>query len=155
MSDADETTDEVVDDELLDEESEDDVLGDPGEDLDEELFTGDVVADDDDSLFEDDEDVLDDSSSSADEDEEEEVPVPLDVSEDGDDEPGGEPAVDLAAIEGLAVDDPAELTADDEVDDVDADDSIREGEFVCSSCHMAKRASALADPDEMLCRDCV
>ena len=154
MSDADETTDEVVDDELLGEESEDDVLGDPGEELEEELFAGDVVADDDGSLFEDDEDVLDDSESSADEDEEE-VAVPLDVSEDGDDEPGGEPAVDLAAIEGLEVDDPAELTADDEVDDVDADDSIREGEFVCSSCHMAKRASALADPDEMLCRDCV
>lgn len=153
MSDADETIDDVVDDDLTDD---DDVvvLGDPGDELDDDLLIGDVAADDDGSIFDDDEDVLDDSTSSSDEDEEEEATVPLDVSEDGDDEPGGEPAVDLAAIEGLEVDDPAELTADDELDDVD-DDSIREGEFVCSSCHMAKRASALADPDEMLCRDCV
>ena len=37
----------------------------------------------------------------------------------------------------------------------DVDDTIRDGEFVCSSCHMAKRSSALADADEQLCRDCV
>lgn len=104
-----------------------------------------------DELFEDADDVLDDSEASPDEDDPEST-VPLDVSEDGDDEIGGEPPVDLTAIEGLEVDDPVELAAEE---DEDATDTIREGEFVCSSCHMAKRPSALADADEMLCRDCV
>ena len=45
------------------------------------------------------------------------------------------------------------MVADDEDDDSD-DDSLREGEFVCRSCFMAKRESALADPERMLCRDC-
>lgn len=120
-----------------------------GADIDDELFDGDVEADG--ALFEDADDVLDDTDSSSDEDDVE-TTVPLDVSEDGDDELEGEPAVDLAAIEGLDVDDPVELAAED---DEDADDTIREGEFVCSSCHMAKRSSALADADAMLCRDCV
>jgi hypothetical protein len=40
---------------------------------------------------------------------------------------------------------------DDEDDDVDG---LRAGEFVCRSCFMAKRESALADPKRMLCRDC-
>lgn len=42
---------------------------------------------------------------------------------------------------------------DDEDDDPDAD-GLRAGEFVCRSCYMAKRESALADPKRMLCRDC-
>lgn len=119
------------------------------EDIDDELFGDGVEADD--ELFEDADDVLDDSDASPDEDDPEST-VPLDVSEDGDDEIGGEPPVDLAAIEGLEVDDPVELAAEE---DEDATDTIREGEFVCSSCHMAKRSSALADADAMLCRDCV
>lgn len=124
------------------------LLEDADEDIGDELFDGDVVADD--ELFEDADDVLDDSEASDDEDDVQST-VPLDVSEDGDDEIDGEPPVDLTAIEGLDVDDPVELAAED----TDADDTIREGEFVCSACHMAKRSSALADADEMLCRDCV
>lgn len=149
MSD-DETTDEGVDEILEDEDGT----------IDDELFDGDVPADDEDGIFvEDDEDALDDETlddeASDDDDEDEaEATVPLDVSEDGDDEFDGQPAVDLAVIEGLEVDDPTELV-EDEAEDEDADDTIREGEFVCSSCHMAKRSSALADADEMLCRDCV
>lgn len=42
---------------------------------------------------------------------------------------------------------------DDDDSDLDAD-GLREGEFVCRSCYMAKRESALADPKRMLCRDC-
>ncbi len=67
------------------------------EDIDDELFGDGVEADD--ELFEDADDVLDDSDASPDEDDPEST-VPLDVSEDGDDEIGGEPPVDLAAIEG-------------------------------------------------------
>jgi hypothetical protein len=125
------------------------LLEDGGEDIDDELFGDGAEAGD--ELFEDADDVLDDSEGSPDEDEAEST-VPLDVSEDGDDEIADEPPVDLAAIEGLEVDDPVELAAEE---DEDATDTIREGEFVCSSCHMAKRSSALADADEMLCRDCV
>lgn len=143
MSD-DETTAESVDEMLEDEDGT----------IDDELFDGDVAADDDDEVFAEDEDALDDEGSDDDEDEAE-ATVPLDVSEDGDDEFDGQPAVDLAVIEGLEVDDPTELAEQEEVEDEDADDTIREGEFVCSSCHMAKRSSALADADEMLCRDCV
>lgn len=133
------------------------LLGDAEEDIDGDLTDGDLTdgeltADDiDEELFEDADDVLDDTEQSED-DEDTASTVPLDVSEDGDDEIDGEPPVDLTAIEGLDVDDPVELAAED---DEDADDTIREGEFVCSSCHMAKRSSALADADEMLCRDCV
>lgn len=144
MSDDDTDDTEVTIDELLVDAEED--IGD--EDIGDELFDGDVEADT--ELFADADDVLDDSEASADEDDTESI-VPLDVSEDGDDELEGEPPVDLTAIEGLDVDDPVELAAEDD----DADDTIREGEFVCSSCHMAKRSSALADADEMLCRDCV
>ena len=110
-----------------------------------------------DELFDADEADGDDGNDDGDDDEAapapaEETPVPLDASEDGDDELDGEPPVDLGAIEGIDVDDPLEIAAED---DLDADDTIRDGEFVCSSCHMAKRASALADADEQLCRDCV
>lgn len=33
-------------------------------------------------------------------------------------------------------------------------DGLREGEFVCRSCHMAKRETQLADKRALLCRDC-
>lgn len=46
------------------------------------------------------------------------------------------------------------VAAVDDEDDED-DDVVREGEFICRSCFMAKRDSALADEDAMLCRDCV
>ena len=133
-------------DELLEDEELDDALG---EDLFPEEQASDAGGEEDadaaDELFEDDEDEEEGAA-------EEEVPVPLDASEDGDDELDTEPPVDLGAIEGLDVDDPIEVA--DEVEG-DVDDTIRDGEFVCSSCHMAKRSSALADADEQLCRDCV
>ncbi len=142
----------MSDDDTLEELLEDAI----DESLDEELFEDgegdvDVVADgddDDDAIFDDEDD---EEEVAADE----EVAVSLDASEDGDDELDGEPPVDLGAIEGIEgidVDDPLEVAPEVEGD---ADDTIRDGEFVCSSCHMAKRASALADADELLCRDCV
>ncbi len=147
----------MSDDDTLEELLGDDIDGDLFDDGEVEVdgpADGDVVAEDDD------EDVEDELFADDDEDDgeiapEEEVAVSLDASEDGDDELDGEPPVDLAAIEGIEgidVDDPVEVAAEVEGD---ADDTIRDGEFVCSSCHMAKRASALADADELLCRDCV
>lgn len=42
-------------------------------------------------------------------------------------------------------------------DDEDAQEieGVRDGEFVCRSCFMAKRETQLADPQRLLCRDCV
>lgn len=40
-------------------------------------------------------------------------------------------------------------------DDEDEDDELRDGEFVCRSCFMAKRETAMADEERMLCNDCV
>lgn len=53
-------------------------------------------------------------------------------------------------------DEPAVVAVvDDDPDDEDDDLSgIRDGEFVCRSCYMAKRDTQLADADAMLCRDC-
>lgn len=50
-------------------------------------------------------------------------------------------------------DDIAAVVADDDDEDEEPD-TLREGEFVCRSCFMAKRESALADPVRMVCRDC-
>ena len=33
--------------------------------------------------------------------------------------------------------------------------AVRPGEFVCQSCFLVKHPSQLADPDNMLCADCV
>lgn len=142
----------MSDDDTLEELLEDEELAD---ELDEDLFPEVAAAGDDageeaeaeDELFDDENE--EEATAPA---EEEAAPVSLDASEDGDDELDTEPAVDLGAIEGLDVDDPIEVA--DEVEG-DVDDTIRDGEFVCSSCHMAKRSSALADADEQLCRDCV
>ena len=64
-----------------------------------------------------------------------------------------------------AVEVPIEASFDDEdagivavvaaaEDDGSAIEGVREGEFVCRSCHMAKRETQLADEDALLCRDC-
>lgn len=99
-----------------------------------------------------DEELEADDLGSFDDGDEEELPTDgaatLDAAEDGDDEDAGEPAIDLAVIDGLD-----EVLIDD--DDDEDDDGLRPDEFVCRSCHMARRGSALADPDAMLCRDCV
>jgi hypothetical protein len=72
----------------------------------------------------------------------------FDLDDDDDEaETGRLPVVVVAEVEEIAA-----AVVDDVDDD---DDTLREGEFVCRSCFMAKRDSALADPDRMLCRDCV
>jgi hypothetical protein len=76
-----------------------------------------------------------------------------------------DPDGDAEASEGAGtVAPPPEATFDDEDDDKivsavtgeddDAVDGLREGEFVCRSCYMAKRETQLADPEQLLCRDC-
>jgi hypothetical protein len=101
-----------------------------------------------------------------------------DEDEDDDDEvagAAGEEELEVPLEEGLDPDEtdeavvpavPAEAAFDDEeearvvaaVVSEDEDeagiDGLRDEEFVCRSCYMAKRDSQLADPERMLCRDC-
>lgn len=88
----------------------------------------------------------------------------LEYDEDAEDEDVAPPEGEVDEEEDELVDLPAALAADEdlvavvaaaEVDDDPDEDALREGEFVCRSCFMAKRESALADEDAMLCRDCV
>jgi hypothetical protein len=46
----------------------------------------------------------------------------------------------------------AAVTGED--DDDQEVEGLRDGEFVCRSCYMAKRDTQLADPERLLCRDC-
>ncbi|MEX2504811.1 MAG: hypothetical protein WD378_08170, partial [Egicoccus sp.] len=82
------------------------------------------------------------------------VPVP---SEDGDADEEEEAAAALPATVAFD-DDDAEIVAavagGDDEDDDDEIEGVREGEFVCRSCYMAKRETQLADPERMFCRDC-
>lgn len=79
---------------------------------------------------------------------------------DADDESGAELAeTDLdgdeeAPLPSLLEEDEIAVVVAETEDDEDEDDTLRDGEFVCRSCFMAKRESALADPEAMLCRDC-
>lgn len=82
----------------------------------------------------------------------------LDFDEDAEDEDLPEPADDADDDENavpllLPDEDLAAVVAETE-DDEDEEDALKAGEFVCRSCFMAKRESALADPEAMLCRDC-
>ena len=45
------------------------------------------------------------------------------------------------------------VTGEDD-DDQDPIEGVRDGEFVCRSCFMAKRDTQLADVERLLCRDC-
>jgi len=130
----------------------------------------DVLADD---AFDDVEDELDGFTE-----EDAETGEPLDsaaVDSEGDSEGDAEGDAESGTADGAedaeAVDDDAEegsagLAAvaafDDEEPEViavpsggeDDVDGLREGEFVCRGCYMAKRDTQLAHADRQLCRDC-
>lgn len=132
---------DLLEEDLLEEDLDD-------EDLEDDLFGDDLDDGDDDETLDGD-DLFDDDE---DDDDEDDGTVSLEATRDDERDRPGEPAVDLSVLDGLDVDDPVEVA---EEIGADADDHVRDGEFVCRSCHMAKRSSALADADEQLCRDCV
>ena len=77
-------------------------------------------------------------------------------AEDGEDLVDGELAEDddeATVLPSLLEDDEIAVVVAEAEDD-DDEDTLRDGEFVCRSCFMAKRESALADAEAMLCRDC-
>ncbi|MEX1164581.1 MAG: hypothetical protein WEB03_13490, partial [Nitriliruptor sp.] len=87
---------------------------------------------------------------------EDDVEVPLEEGVEADEDPD---AVVPAVPADAAFDDEDEaavsaVTLDDDDDDEDGIEGLRDGEFVCRSCYMAKRESQLADADRLLCRDC-
>ncbi|MGH3443190.1 MAG: hypothetical protein ACRDUY_14345, partial [Nitriliruptorales bacterium] len=47
------------------------------------------------------------------------------------------------------------VVSDDDEDPGDDIDGLREGEFICRSCFLAKGPTQLADAKKMLCVDCV
>lgn len=92
-----------------------------------------------------DEDDLDEDAVAFEEDDEGDL-AETDLAEsDGDDD---------ETLPALLEDDEIAVVVAETDEDDDEEDSLREGEFVCRSCFMAKRESALADPEAMLCRDC-
>ncbi len=49
----------------------------------------------------------------------------------------------------------AAVVGDEDNDEDDEIEGLRDGEFVCRSCHLAMRDTQLADAKNMICRDCV
>ncbi len=72
---------------------------------------------------------------------------------------GGLPGEVIEELEDEQIAVAAARTLDEDLDAVGDDDDelegLRDGEFVCSSCHLARRETQLADPKRLLCRDCV
>lgn len=52
-------------------------------------------------------------------------------------------------------DDLVAVVGGDDDDDDEEIEGLRDGEFVCRSCHLAMRDTQLADAKNMICRDCV
>lgn len=115
-------------------EAEDDLAGGLGEEaLDEELDPGDDGDDGD--------DVTGDIDQLA-------------ADDDSDDEQNEAPAVAVVPPDAEFDDDAPVAPVDDEDDDDEEIEGLRDGEFVCRGCFMAKRETQLADADALLCRDC-
>jgi hypothetical protein len=164
MADDDFPEDEVefVDDDLAEDDLAEDI--DP-EDLDEEL----VEADDEESFVLDDDALVDvDVEEEVEEDLGPRAPVvaaPAAAEEDDYlemvNEDDVEADLDTILKDRLTAetDEPDEEEEDSEVDDrgepVDRIAPKRPDEFVCQSCFLLKTPNQLADPDKMLCSDCV
>ncbi len=130
--------DEAQPDPLDDEVEEDPFLDDEEPDLE------DALEDD----LEEDEDVEDDEDE-ADADLEQQL-----AAEDAGEEDEENPGITVVPPDAeFDEDGPVAPVEDDDGDDDDIE-GLRDGEFVCRSCFMAKRDTQLADPDRLLCRDC-
>lgn len=84
-------------------------------------------------------------------------PAALDADPDGADGADEDDAVGVVVLPDAAFDDDDdEVTAAvvDIEDDEDEIEGVRDGEFVCRRCYMAKRETQLVDAERLLCRDC-
>lgn len=140
--------------EVLDEDVDADEL--ETADLDEDVFDDDLDEDD----LDDDAADLDDDTDSLDGDDSLQETGLDDAELEGEDTDDEPPRVAAPLPPEAEFDDDddelvAAVTGDDDTDDEAAEiEGLRDGEFVCRSCFMAKRETQLADADRLLCRDC-
>ena len=132
----------------------DDTLLEP--DADEDLFDDDGPEDDEDDADEDDTDQDDADEDDTDQDDPAPDDPALGVGEDDDEDS----AIAAVATAAAAFDDDVEEEEDLSVvvsEELVEDEleGVRDGEFVCRGCYMAKRETQLSDPEQMLCIDCV
>jgi hypothetical protein len=80
-----------------------------------------------------------------------------DLADDGDKDSA--PVATFIVAPDAAFDDDDALAAavvgDEDDDEDDEIEGLRDGEFVCRSCHLAMRDTQLANAKNMICRDCV
>lgn len=122
---------------------------------------GDVPVDDEVDPFDEDEDPesdleedLEEDLDDEDADEEEDAEQGLDELAAGDDADNEEeePGVTVVPPDAEFDDDAPVPVVDEEAEE--EIEGLRDGEFVCRGCFMAKRETQLADADALLCRDC-
>ncbi len=158
--------DESFDEEELDEGFDEESDADLEEDLEDEELAGDDANDDEsgdesgDIAGEDEEDLGDDDDV-ADGETPEVVVVPVDEDDDLVDDSDVELALDEVLAETIL----RTSVPDDDEDGAPDTDLVGEGvetilpkqddEFRCASCRLLKKTSQLADPERLLCRDCV
>ncbi len=98
-----------------------------------------------------------DEASDEDEDEEDGVDADLEqqlAAEDAGEEDEDTPGITVVPPDAEFDDDAPVAPVEDDDGDDDEIEGLRDGEFVCRGCFMAKRETQLADPDRLLCRDC-
>ena len=148
-----------------DEEIEEDAVDEVIDELDDELVDLDALDDEDEDLA-DDEDEDSAEEESEEEEEEEEEEADLAVASDSDSEPTSlEALLDQRSAARRGIDDPDE---DEDFSDLSSEATRAETrakskvaplrnreEFVCKRCFLLKPKVQLADPERMLCRDCV
>lgn len=120
-------------------------------DVDEALIEGEDVFDDE---PDDVEDVLDAPDDLTDEQDDEDPDSDVEVESADEIDADATPVLPREAEFDDDDDDTVAAVVSDEVDTDDEIEGVRDGEFVCRSCHMAKRDTQLADADQLLCRDC-
>ena len=157
MADDDEFEEEEVEEEPAEPDDIDDLEEDDefGSDIDVE----DVDVDDDDVLIDEGSDDVAVADEEAEDEEDEVVDLEEELHPDDVEEP-----LDVLLLERTSSGLLDEEDYDEDEDDSEGDDRAepgsrippkRPGEFVCRSCFLVKHPSQLADPERMLCSDCV
>jgi hypothetical protein len=158
----------MADDEFEEEEEEEPSEPDDIDDLDEDdEFSSDMDIDEDDVDVDEDDVLIDEESAGetvgGDEEAEDEEDEVVDLEEELHPDDVEEP-LDVLLLERTSSGLLDEDEYDEDEDDSEGDDRAepgsrippkRPGEFVCRSCFLVKHPSQLADPERMLCSDCV
>ena len=153
----------MADDEFEEEDEEPSEPEDIDAELEEDEFGSDIDVEDvddvDDVLVDDTDDVADVITEEGEDEEDEVVDLEEELHPDDVEEP-----LDVLLLERTSSGLLDEDEYDEDEDDSEADDKSdpstrippkRPGEFVCRSCFLVKHPSQLADPERMLCADCV